>query len=255
MSTFKTIVATVAAVIAILCAAPPQVRAQTHVQWASNNACTYEASCSFSFGSNTTAGNLIVACGGFNNGTSAPTFSDSQGDTFTSGVARFNNGSAALVCYYAANIHGGADTVTCSISGSGYCIPAAEEITGAAASSPLDQTGTATPSSASPSATTSGAIAQGNEIVIGSGMDWSAGRTWTAGTGFSNSVSVLNSSSCGCSAGMESLTLTSGSGTQTVTFSIGASDPTAIAVMTFKGASSGAACSPSLTLLHAGRCD
>jgi hypothetical protein len=254
MSRFKTILASVAAVIAILCAAPPQVRAQTHVQWASNNACTYEATCSFSFGSNTTAGNLIVACGGFNNGTNAPTFSDSQGDTFSSAIARFNNSSAALVCYYAANIHGGADTVTCSISGSGYCIPAAEEIAGAAASSPLDQTGTATPSSASPSATTSGAIAQGNEIVIGSGMDWTGARSWTAGTGFNNSVSIRNSS-CGCSAAMESMTLTGGSGTQTATFSIGVTDPTAIAVMTFKGASSGGACSPSLALLHAGRCD
>lgn len=243
------------ALLAFVCVlVPAPARAQTHVQWASNNACTYEAACTFSFSSNTTAGNLIVACSGFNNGTGTPTFSDSQGDTFSSAVAKFNNSSAALVCYYAANIHGGADTITCSISGSGFCIPAAEEITGAATASPLDQTGTATPSSASPSATTGGAISQANEIVIGAGMDWSSARTWSAGNGFPNVVSITNSTQCGCAAGMESITLTSGSSAQTATFSIGAADATAIAVMTYKGAG-GAVCSPTLMLLHEGRCD
>jgi hypothetical protein len=254
MSKTKLILAALIA-LAAFAFAPTPARAQTHVQWASNNACTYEAACTFSFGSNTTAGNLIVACSGFNNGTNTPTFSDSQGDTFSSAIAKINNSSAALVCSYAANIHGGADTVTCSIAGSGFCIPAAEEITGAATSSPLDQSGTALPSSANPSATTSGAIAQANEIVIGAGMDWSAARTWSAGSGFTNVVTVTNSTQCGCAAGMESMTLTSGSGTQTATFSIGAADPTAIAVMTYKGASSGAPCSPTLTLLHEARCD
>jgi len=241
------------ALLAAFAAAPPQARAQTHVQWASNNTCTYEAACTFTFGSTTTAGNLIVACGGFNTATATPTFSDSQGDTFSSAIAKINNSSAALVCSYAANIHGGADTVTCSIAGSGFCIPAAEEITGAATSAPLDQTGTALPSSASPSATTSGAIAQPNEIVIGAGMDWTAARTWSAGTGFTNVVSVSNSTQCGCAAGMESMTLTAGSGTQTATFSIGSADPTAIAVMTYKGAAA-ASCTPTLMLQHVARC-
>jgi lysophospholipase L1-like esterase/PKD repeat protein len=131
---------------------------------------------SASFSNNTTAGHTIVVAGS----TGSPAISsvsDTQGNTFVQALA---NGSSAI--YYAANIKGGADTVTANfVSSAGFSVIYIHEYSGLS-TSPLDQTSS---QSGTGTAVTSGAktTTQANELIFGYA---SVDRyVQTGGTGFS----------------------------------------------------------------------
>ena len=86
-----------------------------------NAASVTAASNALAFTSNTTAGDLVVAEVDWPNTLTFTSIADSQGNTWTqigSEILR-SNGTRRSRLYYAKNIHGGADTVTATISGSG----------------------------------------------------------------------------------------------------------------------------------------
>ena len=163
----------------------------TFVQGASvDNTGSAVASTSVSFPSNTAQGDLIVVYV-VPNQANMITVSDTAGNTFSAASSTFYSGTPcaniAQEFFYAANIKGGADTVTATLDGSYGLGVVIVEYSGIATASPLDaQAGTSSPTSCPWNATpTSASFTLGNTgdlIVSGAALNGNA--NWTPGTGY-----------------------------------------------------------------------
>lgn len=164
-----------------------------HVQSKTNGVVDVSGtSCAVAFDSNVTAGNLLIGYvyAGDANAIIAVTAADTLGQTWSQAVLqRQSTDKHVGAIFYFANTAGGANTVTFTFTGgtpTDRCSVA--EFSGAATSSPLDQTNHAEGSSTTP---TSGSITptQDGELLVcvatGDG-----GAVYTAGTDFSKNINV-----------------------------------------------------------------
>ena len=169
---------------------------------AQNNGAASLATCTASFGSANTAGNLIVVAAeiGATATDRQATITDTQGNTYVPAMSQVTwrtvGGGSSAQIFYAANIKGGANTVTMTLAGGATAWNQIEihEYSGLATSSPLDVTASAfgttgtTPFTASsgPAVTTSsGELIFGYGNGIGASLSQGAGftvRQNTAGT-------------------------------------------------------------------------
>ena len=167
-------------------AAPAHVQSPTAVTGSSGT------TLAIAYGSNVTAGNLLVCHIYANHGISG--VADSRSQTFTSAVNVTDGATYSLATFYYANTTGGADTVTVTFAGAiTYASLQCSEYSGVATASPLDQTasnsqtdpGTATDAvtSGSVTTTTNGQLIVGfsTALVVGAGT-LSAGTNYTGRT-------------------------------------------------------------------------
>ena len=143
---------------------------------------------------------IVVAISWDTSGSAQPTVSDSQGNTFA--LATTSNNSAtfqALAVYYAANIKGGPDTVSVTLSPSaGYRRLEVQEYSGIATANPVDVTAqninqngdTTTDGVTSTSASTT----MSGDLIFGVATQDSGTDTISAGSGFAQRLVVNNGS-------------------------------------------------------------
>jgi len=169
---------------------------------AHDNGAASLATCTASFGSANTAGNLIVVA--VEIGATATdrqaVITDTQGNTYVPAMSQVTwrtvGGGSSAQIFYAANVKGGANTVTMTLSGGATAWNQIEihEYSGLATSSPLDVTASAfgttgtspfTVSSGSAVTTSSGELIFGYGNGIGANLTQGSGftvRQTTAGT-------------------------------------------------------------------------
>ena len=170
--------------------------APAHVQSPTAATAFSGASINLAYGSNVTAGGLLVCYIYANHGISG--VADSRSQTFTAAVNVTDNATYSLAIFYYANTTAGADTVTVTFLGAiTYASLQCSEYSGVATSSPLDkfasnsQTDPGTASNAvtsgSVTTTTDGQLIVGwtSALVVGSG-------TVSAGTGYTGRTNVFN---------------------------------------------------------------
>jgi len=146
------------------------------------------------FNAAATAGSLIVAAVSWSN-TGSLTCSDSQGNVYTTVTAQYDSTkNQSLGICYAANIKGGADTVTATFGGSSpYRRMLIQEYSGAAANNPVDvkaqdiAAGTTAPDNIT---TTPGITTVAGDLIFGAVMDDSGVNAIQAGTNFTWRSSV-----------------------------------------------------------------
>lgn len=179
------------------------------------------------FGSNVTAGNLIVvAVEALSLTVSSVT--DNQSNTYQKAVSKLNSLDSEL--WYAYNVGGGnKPTITVNLSSAGSSAAIAQEFSGiVSASNPLDQTASNSGSSGSPSSGTTAITSQGEELIVAAAA---LGGSLSVGTGYSNFVNKADGGA-GNDCGMESK-VASSTGTQSATFG-GSSASWASTIATFK---------------------
>ena len=162
--------------------------AQTLVQAASNSARSTGTS-SFSFPSNTAAGNLVLIGIDFNSNATLSSITDSQGNALTEvGTELTSPGGVRSRLYYARNIKGGADSVTVNLStSSNYLETYLAEYSGLDQASPVDGQAGATGGSGAVSSGNATTTATG-DIIVGYCV---ADNNCSTGSGFST-VSANN---------------------------------------------------------------
>jgi phosphatidylinositol-3-phosphatase len=202
----------------------------TYLQGASAENDAYLPDLQASFPANTTAGDLIVVAVSWDtSGGAQPRVSDSQGNSFS--IATNGNNSVlqqGLAIFYAANIKGGADTVTLGVSvAASYLRLNIQEYSGVATTNPVD--GTAqnidTKGSSAVNGVTSGngVTTLSGDLIFGAVMGDSGNNTTvTAGTGATQRV-VADNGADNPLASEDLIQTSAGSVAATFTFSIAGS--------------------------------
>jgi hypothetical protein len=191
------------------------------------------------FGSNVTAGNLIVVATRGTSYTGAWTVSDNLGNTYTEiGTGQATPAGNGCRLFYAKNITGGACTVSIGAAGQNYRGEMIE-ISGLDTVSPLDVTTKASGTSTTPSSGATGTRSQASEILIGMvGTD--GGNTFTAGTNF-----TLRQANTDIALQIE-YQIVSAAGTDAATMTLGSSAGWSATIASFKAAATGRLSRPSL---------
>lgn len=169
------------------------------VQSAQNIALTTTTTLTATFGTGTTAGNLIVAAVARPN---AATISGvaSGANSFTQAVAVTTQAFVAI--YYLPNAPSGLTGITLTLPTADSCIIQVVEYSGCAAASPLDKTASHdsgfSPAGTSWSSGATSTLSQTGELIVGVGSEWRSITTaLSSGTGFnsvlvsSNGVAIL----------------------------------------------------------------
>jgi phosphatidylinositol-3-phosphatase len=168
----------------------------TYLQGASAANDAYLPDLQASFPADTAAGDLIVLAVSWDTSRGAqPRVSDSQGNSYS--LATNGNNTTfqqGLAIFYAANVKGGADTVTLSVSvAASYLRLNVQEYTGVATTNPVDGTAqnidTKGTSAANGVTSDSGVTTQTGDLIFGAVMGDSGNNTTvTAGTGATQRV-------------------------------------------------------------------
>ena len=211
--------------------------ASTGATNASSKAVTFSA---------TSAGNLAVVAFFWTGGISARTLStlqDNNGTAWSSAVADLNSasGNTAAVIYYLANAPS-LTSVTLTLSGVAAIGGVGYEISGAASSSPLDQTGAAISTNSAASVTAAGATSLANEIVIAilGGYQSTGVPTFSGGTaGFTITSGGISSNSATRSTIAVGQEILSSTATPTFAGNLATSTNTTNVLATFKQATGG----------------
>ena len=196
-------------------AAPAHVQSPTAVTGSSGT------TLAIAYGSNVTAGNLLVCHIYANHGISG--VADSRSQTFTSAVNVTDGATYSLATFYYANTTGGADTVTVTFAGAiTYASLQCSEYSGVATSSPLDKfaSNSQTTPGTGANAVTSGSVTTttDGQLIVGWSTALTVGAgTTSAGTGFTGRTNVFGDTLCEdqvqTSAGAIAATFTSTSAT------------------------------------------
>ena len=194
--------------------------------------------CTVTFDSPTTSGNLIIVCVD-SYPSAAPTYTvtDNKSNTSASAVYRTQDTSRIQISYFA-NIAGGAShSVTVqSTRSDGRLRVHLQEWSGLATSSPLDKTASATGYSSSPSSGNTATTAQNDEALIGFAATSADVRNFTAGSGYTevNEIDVVETSS-------DEYRIVTSTGDYAATFTLSATDSWRCLIATFLAAASGGA--------------
>ncbi len=153
------------------------------------------------FPGNTSAGDLIVVAVSWDTSSSAQaSVSDSQGNTYVRATTSNNTTTfQALAVYYAANIKGGADTVTVTLNPSaGYRRLQIQEYSGVAITDPVDVTSQnidLNGDTTTDGVTSTNAVTTANgDLIFGVATQDSGTNTISAGTGFAQRLELNNGS-------------------------------------------------------------
>lgn len=175
-------------------AAPAHVQSPTPVTGSSGT------TLAIAYGSNVTAGNLLVCHIYANHGISG--VADSRSQTFTSAVNVTDGATYSLATFYYANTTGGADTVTVTFAGAiTYASLQCSEYSGVATSSPLDKfaSNSQTTPGTGANAVTSGSVTTttDGQLIVGWSTALTVGAgTTSAGTGFTGRTNVFGDTLC-----------------------------------------------------------
>lgn len=209
--------------------------APAHVQSPTAATAFSGTSINLAYGSNVTAGGLLVCYIYANHGISG--VADSRSQTFTAAVNVTDNATYSLAIFYYANTTAGADTVTVTFLGAiTYASLQCSEYSGVATSSPLDKFAS---NSQTDPGTAANAITSGNvttttngQLIVGwtSALVVGAG-TVSAGTGYTGRTNVF-----GDTLHEDRVQASSGSIAATFTTNNAASDYITL-IATFKAAS------------------
>lgn len=226
--------------------------APAHVQSPAAATAFSGTSIALPFGSNVTAGSLLVCHIYANHGISS--VADSLAQTFSSAVNVTDGATFSIATFYVPNSAAGADTVTVTFAGTiAYASLQCAEYSGVATSSPLDQavsqnqtdpgTGTDAVTSGNVTTTTDGQLIVGwsTALVVGAG-------TLTAGTGYTGRTNVFNDT-----LHEDRVQTTAGSIAATFTSNSATSD-FVTQIATFKAAAAPSGCGGRLMLLGVGSC-
>lgn len=182
--------------LAVLLFASPSWAAPAHVQSPTAATAFSGTSINLAYGSNVTAGNLLVCYIYANHGISG--VADSRSQTFSSAVNVTDGATYSIAIFYYANTTGGADTVTVTFAGAiTYASLQCSEYSGVATSSPLDKFAS---NSQTDPGTASNAITSGNVTTTTNGqliVGWTTALvvgagTVSAGTGYTGRTNVFN---------------------------------------------------------------
>jgi hypothetical protein len=197
------------------------------------------------FASNVTKNNLmIVAVSSFaGNAFASPAITDTLNSTWSLAVTR-NPGTAGTPAlasiYYAVVPSTGADTITVHMTGTNNLHMHIYEVSGLVTSSVLDKTGSNFQSGATAATvSTSAATAAANEFVFAYFARDNGSGTWTAGTGYGNTLASPNASA-GTDAFSEDKII-SATGIQTATATSSGADGLTSLIATFVAGSGGTA--------------
>lgn len=181
--------------LAVLLFASPSWAAPAHVQSPTAATAFSGTSINLAYGSNVTAGGLLVCYINANHGISG--VADSRSQTFTAAVNVTDNATYSLAIFYYANTTAGADTVTVTFLGAiTYASLQCSEYSGVATSSPLDKfaSNSQTDPGTASNAVTSGSVTTttDGQLIVG----WTSAlvvgtETITAGTGFTGRTNVF----------------------------------------------------------------
>lgn len=175
-------------------AAPAHIQSPTPVTGSSGT------TLAIAYGSNVTAGNLLVCHIYANHGISG--VADSRSQTFTSAVNVTDGATYSLATFYYANTTGGADTVTVTFAGAiTYASLQCSEYSGVATSSPLDKfaSNSQTTPGTGANAVTSGSVTTttDGQLIVGWSTALTVGAgTTSAGTGFTGRTNVFGDTLC-----------------------------------------------------------
>jgi methionine-rich copper-binding protein CopC len=145
------------------------------------------ASVSKAFASPNTAGNLLIVFVRMSTTTQTVTVSDTAGNSYSQAVSQVQSSDGHQIhLFYAANIQGGANSVSAAFSGTNsHPWLAIYEYSGLSATNPLDKTAAAQGSSNAPSSGATAATSSANELVFsGVGLPSSTSITVTAGSAY-----------------------------------------------------------------------
>lgn len=149
-------------------------------------------SSSCAYGSNNAAGNLLVAGLQDSVDPAGITLSDTRGNTWVKAVGLYASGPGLSgSIWYVENCAAGANTVTVAGGTASFQELDIAEYSGAATSSPLDQTAIATSSSTAPDSGATATTSQAAELVVGL-IALSGVRTVTWGNSFTGRQSSNN---------------------------------------------------------------
>jgi hypothetical protein len=227
---FLIIAAFLAASVALAAAQGGGASSFAYMQGASGSTDSYRGNVRASFPGKTTAGHLIVAAVSWDtSGNAQPKVSDSQGNSYS--MATNGNNLAlqqGLAIFYAANIKGGADTVTLTPNiSTSYLRLNILEYGGVATTNPIDGTAqnidTTGTSAASGVTSGSGATKVNGDLIIGAVMGDSGNNTTvTAGTGATQRL-VAHNGAVDPMASEDLFQSSAGSAAATFTFSVAGS--------------------------------
>lgn len=167
-----------------------------HVQSNTNGVVGGGTTQAVAFGSNVTAGNLIIAYCYFGTQTNPAnvTATDSLGQTLTQAVGQGQTTDGHVyTIFYKENSAGGADTVTCASTLSGTTRASVSEFSGVALSGSLDQTLSTQGASAAPASGNVTPGQNGELLLCASSGD--TATVYTAGTDFTKIVNVPDATS------------------------------------------------------------
>lgn len=137
------------------------------------------------FGTNVTAGNVIVVCTSSDQSRNAVKVNDTRGDVFIQDTTVSQVNASIDQCWHVNSAVGGSTSVTASSSNATFIALSILEVSGLASGNPVDATGTATfTSGATVSATTTNSASQDAYYAIGYVGDWDTAATFTAGAGY-----------------------------------------------------------------------
>lgn len=182
-------------VLAFFFLTPACFGAVNHIQQAYSSVMTssLRSSSTVSFSSSTVTGNAIIVSLSWGAADSQITASDSQGNTFSNAVQRFDSATPDLqgcAILYAMNIKGGADTITVKFSPQvAWVTVAVHEYSGLAGG--LDVTAGSLGSGTSPSST-SAITASNGDLIFGNVTEDINGKNdiYTAGSGFTKRIDL-----------------------------------------------------------------
>lgn len=184
----------------------------------------------------TTAGNFLYVTAGDGSSALLATGISATGYTFNT-LQNFVGGSPSLSTWYAMNIPGGATTFTCTMN-QGLGTNAAfiiEEWSGIATTLALDKSAQSTNSTATttPPTGTTAATTQADEVIFNSVAINGGTTSVTVGSGYSNFSSFLGAGTAGAFVACQSK-IVAATGTQSGSFSLGASRSSPASINTFK---------------------
>lgn len=171
----------IAALLTFVLVAPSAWAAPAHVQSPSAATAFSGMTIALAYGSNVTAGSLLVCYIYASHGISS--VADSRSQTFSSAINLTDGATYSRAIFYYANTTAGADTVTVTFAGSiTYASLQCSEYSGVATSSPLDQT---TSNSQTDPGTATDAITSGNVTTTTNGqliVGWTSAIVVAVGT-------------------------------------------------------------------------
>ena len=186
------------------------------------------------FLSNVTAGNLIVVAVSHYIGDANHTISvtDSLSNTYQTDISGVGAGSYHVRLFYAMNIAGGANTVTVEVPDSSDLWFTITEISGAATTSALDISGTASGGTATPTVSITTTVA--DTILFGIFNHEGSDRTLTPGAGFTQIEEQEGGSTV--MPGLSEYQIVTSSGSKTVNGTLGSAATWNICAAAFKAA-------------------